>query len=735
MNYSPVQWELIVSQFGDTMALPPEERQRYLDQAGNDPNVRAEVEAMLAAADGAGEFLTRPVSVVAPEPPAPLARGTRLGAWCLVRLVGRGGMGEVYEAERSDGQYEQRAAIKVMKPEAPAHLDRFQVERQILARLDHPGIARLLDGGATPDGRPYAVLEFVEGQPLTEACRARKASLEERLRLFAQVCEAVAHAHHHGIVHRDLKPANILVGTEGRIRLLDFGIAKLLDPTAWPGDRGATTAEHPLTPDYAAPEQVAGRPITVATDVHALGLLLFELLTGRPVWRLSGLPLAGALETVLEAPVPSASSAAAEAGAPVPPERLRGAFDAIVARCLQKEPAKRYPSVDALRTDIERTLRGEPIAPGDGGRVRRLGRSLLRQRRALLAGSTAAVLIALVAGYAAGHRPDARVDPTAIHAYQEGRRELSRLRPETIRHAIQLFQEAIERAPRFAAAHAALANAHRYMVFLAEAPPVEEFPAAKRAAERAIELDPTLPDGYFGRGCVLYWYEWDWSGAERAFRRALELDPKHGEANLILGHLLHVLGRKEEGLGFIRHAAEVAPDSVLVNAIASNFLVGDGQLAEGVAALDRAAKIDPDVWIVHQSRFLTLRAAGDQEGAIAALRRAVDLTEMSFPRALLGQVLNARGDVTGARRLLDELVARSSRQFVQPIPIASLYAALGEREAALEWLEKGVAARDFSLVLLKANGALAPLRDEPRFQAVARTVGVDVVGPVTRGPH
>src|ERR1700742_2260768 len=269
-----------------------------------------------------------------------LAEGTRLGPWRLLHLIGRGGAGEVYLAERADGAFQQRVAVKVMQRGAVAEVARFQAEREILARLEHPGIARLLDGGVTDDGRPYMTMEFVEGRSITDYCRLINATLEQRLGLFLQVCDAVAYAHRNLVVHRDLKPSNILVTPNGTVKLLDFGIAKLLDAQRARVTQAAAT---PMTPICAAPEQLTGGPVTTATDVYALGLLLFELLSGTHPWMGSDTPVLQAMRTVLQRPAPTLSrTAEAQPNPPVPVRLIRGDFDAIVAKALRKEPGDRY---------------------------------------------------------------------------------------------------------------------------------------------------------------------------------------------------------------------------------------------------------------------------------------------------------------------------------------------------------------------------------------------------------
>ncbi|MEO5560861.1 MAG: serine/threonine-protein kinase, partial [Dokdonella sp.] len=249
------RWNRLEQIFADALDMPENARSAFLDRAcSNDAELRREIDQLLRAHDAPGVLDVAPHAAETPPLNPSLAAGTSLGAWRIDKIVGRGGMGEVYAASRADATFEQRAALKLLRYEAAGQMERFHAERRILARLEHPGIARLLDGGVAQDGRPYTVMEYVEGQSLTDYCRARHASLRERLALFAQVCDAVAFAHRNLVIHRDLKPANILVDADGNVKLLDFGIAKLLDATASPQNADNTIA--PFTPDYAAPEQL-----------------------------------------------------------------------------------------------------------------------------------------------------------------------------------------------------------------------------------------------------------------------------------------------------------------------------------------------------------------------------------------------------------------------------------------------------------------------------------------------
>jgi predicted Ser/Thr protein kinase len=397
---SPAQRARVDALLDDMFDLPEAERMANLRARRiEDSAVLAEVESLLRSASASGGFLSNP-----PKPPAEElipdgTLGLRLGPWRITRLLGRGGMGEVYEAKRADGNFEQRVAIKLLQRDAAAQMERFQAERQILARLEDPGIARLYDGGVTEDGRPFMAMEYVEGRPITEYCQVTRASFEQRLALFVQVCDAVAYAHRNLIVHRDLKPSNILVTRNGAVKLLDFGIAKLLDAQRARVTQAALT---PMTPICAAPEQLTGAAVTTATDVYALGLLLFELLSGAHPWMGSDTPVLQAMRTVLQRPAPSLSrTAEAQPNAPVPARLLQGDLDAIVAKALRKEPGDRYATVEAMKLDVERSLRGEPVAAREGARLYVISRTLRRYRWAAAAVSAVIVSLAVGLGVAA----------------------------------------------------------------------------------------------------------------------------------------------------------------------------------------------------------------------------------------------------------------------------------------------------------------------------------------------
>jgi serine/threonine-protein kinase len=381
------RWNRMQDLFAAALETPPADREAYLDRIA-DPEMAAEVRALLRAHEHSGR-LDRLADVLGPPAPPdaglddPLPAPSRVGPYALLRPIAHGGMGSVYLAQRADGQASYQVAIKLLRRDLDSAeaRRRFLAERQILARLIHPHIARLLDAGLTPDDRPYFVMEYVEGEPIDGYADARHATVNERLELFRTVCAAVQHAHRSLVVHRDLKPANILVTGDGAVKLLDFGIAKALDPEAFPESGRTETGLRLMTPEYASPEQLRGEPVTTASDVYQLGLLLYVLLAGRRP-RLVGPPGAPGMVTreVTRPSVavargtaapsgnddPTADQPAAVAGARgTSPERLRralrGDLDNIVLRALREEPERRYASVEQLAEDVRRHQVGLPV--------------------------------------------------------------------------------------------------------------------------------------------------------------------------------------------------------------------------------------------------------------------------------------------------------------------------------------------------------------------------------------
>src|SRR5579871_1256302 len=412
------------------LALAETDRQSYLAEVcrGN-PELRREVESLLVHESRANQFLEKPAflpeqlleSVAGPD--TVLEDGSRqsiigqiIGHYKILREIGSGGMGRVYFATRSD-DFQKSVAVKLLRAgvDSDELIARFRVERQILAAFDHPNIARLIDGGATADGRPYLVMEYVQGVPIDQYCDAKRLSIEERLRLFLPVCSAVQYAHRNLVVHRDLKPSNIPVTEDGAPKLLDFGIAKLLRPELAPVTEAFTaTGMRMMTPGYASPEQVLGGPITTATDVYSLSAVLYQLLTGHQPFRLktntvgelyemakSGEPTrpSAVVQSIEDSITPEGVSEARNC----PPERLRrlltGDLDSILLRGLQKDPQRRYSSVEQFADDIRNYLEGRPVIACKETFVYRARKFVRRNKGRVLA--AALVFLTLAGGVVA----------------------------------------------------------------------------------------------------------------------------------------------------------------------------------------------------------------------------------------------------------------------------------------------------------------------------------------------
>jgi serine/threonine protein kinase/Tfp pilus assembly protein PilF len=408
LDGSPIDWASAESG-ADEMERPLLDPLRLLASLADVHRLPAPSPIEAPPADGAAEERIPDLS------------GETVGVYRLIEPLGRGGMGEVYLGERADGRFEQKVAVKLVKRgmDSVEILRRFARERRILARLEHPSIARLLDGGETPDGRPYFVMERVEGVTITDYCRTHDVPLEDRLRLFASCCDAADAAHRALVVHRDLKPSNILVTPEGRVKLLDFGIAKLLEEEE--GETPLTRlGERVITPAYAAPEQILGGGVTTATDVFALGVVLYELLTGaHPYDRRATTPheLASRVEREsAERPSSAATRTTdADAAGPTRPRwarRLHGDLDTITMKALAHEPERRYPSAAALAGDLRRYLTSRPVEARPASRGYRLRKFVVRHRLGVVAAGVvaAAVIVALAVSLAqtAAARREAR---------------------------------------------------------------------------------------------------------------------------------------------------------------------------------------------------------------------------------------------------------------------------------------------------------------------------------------
>ncbi len=441
---SPVDWQRVRAEFDSLSAIDPEGREALLQVLRReDPLAHAEVVSLL---DAASRVQERSLDAVAPDLLASLAdaqhaahvlrrSGQRIGDWTLLRLLGSGGMGSVYLVERRCDGFVQRGALKLVGSDVPtpSQVARFHLERQVLARLDHPGIARLIDGGTTDEGQPYLVMDYVDGQRLDQFCASREAALPLRLRIFIQVCRAVGAANRALVVHRDIKPANIVVDQDGSPRLLDFGIAKLLDGVEAAPTRTAERGRL-LTPRYASPEQVRGDPVSTVSDVFALGVLLYEMISGRTPYGAAALDDLGLARAIVDLdPVPPFRSPdpGSSVSTPFPPVDVpaswRPDLEAVTGKAMRKKPSERYRSADEMADDVELLMAGQPIMARRGDTLYRW-RKLLQRHRWLVGSASAVALTAAISVVVWQQQRDAalasaqRAEQLAEQAQQQARR-------------------------------------------------------------------------------------------------------------------------------------------------------------------------------------------------------------------------------------------------------------------------------------------------------------------------
>jgi serine/threonine-protein kinase len=701
VSIDSARWQRIRELFERAVELDAVERAALLDaDCDGDARLRAEVEAMLAA-DAQAQQADTAVGKAAPELLAELAAhdqrehaarwiGRRMGAWQLEREIGRGGMGAVWLAHRADGAYQGRVAVKLMRAgfDGGDLARRFQAERQILAGLDHPNIARLVDAGRDADGAPFLVLEYVEGEPITAWCDRERLPIEARLQLFLQVCAAVAHAHQRLVVHRDLKPSNILVTAEGRVRLLDFGIAKLIVES-----EAATGTAHALfTPEYAAPEQVRGELATTAVDVYALGLLLYELLSGRRPYQVdTATPLAWQRAVLEQEPQrPSAAvTRSTKRGADISPEilannrrmapkrlrqRLSGDLDAIVLKAIRKDPGARHASVQQLALDVQAALDGRPVSARRGSASYRAWRWIARHALATSLAAVAMTSLLVGLGAALWQAREARAQRDAAQAQRELAREEARRAEATVKFLTDVFAQADP------------GNTEGAVLTAGE---------VLAAAEREVDRDADLgPENRLSLALAVASAYRALSENERMFA---VLEQRQGdiaattstrlrvEALMMLGIAHTRLGRGDEGMAHyaMAEAANAGGDPLLqarIDRLFAMMHVNRREVPEGMARVERAYRtllaatgpVSEDVVGVLDVYLTLLENAGRSQEAVAitrpsyeALARAerIPAERRATLMATHGQALLLAGELEEAERVVRESLALGTRLY------------------------------------------------------------------------
>jgi tetratricopeptide (TPR) repeat protein/predicted Ser/Thr protein kinase len=758
------EWGAVKDILNEVLECPPTERSAYLDKAcAGNPSLRRQVEALVEADGKTWSLLEAPAAAASSLTSAGRApaAGDRIGAYEILKEIGHGGMGIVYLARRADEQFERTVAIKVARAgfAGDSLTRRFRSERQIVANLDHPNIARLLDGGATSDGRPYLVMEYVEGEALTQWCDARGLGIRERLEIFLEVCAAVQYAHQHLVVHRDLKPANILVTEQGTVKLLDFGIAKLVDPDLAESAERTGTLFRLLTPDYASPEQIRGEPISTASDVYALGVVLYELLTRERPYRLTGVSPAEMLWIVCEKePVkPSAVVKADRAN------ELAGDLDTIVLTALRKEPSRRFASANALAQDIRRYLSGLPVEARADTFGYRAGKFVKRHR----AGVAAAALIAVaLAGGLVMTLLEAR---RARAAETRAERRFDDVRKLARSLLFEIHDSVADLSGATAARTLIVQRALEYLDNLARETTRSD-PGLMRelasAYQRVGDVQGNPNSANLG----------DSGGALKSYRKALGLletlaarAPRDQEIQrefaAILDSVGDVLGRRgEQAEELEAYKRSLAVREALVAAdpksttsrrgLATSYhriasvLVDQGKLPEALAMWRREMELFEALWnenpsdpraqrnvaLSYKYTGGTLERMNERPAALELYRKAVALDEarsaaepknasaqidLSFSYGALGQCLSSMGDLDGAIETYGKALAIREALVARDPKDVNARSALGKayRRMGTYFLKKGDGLQAVDFCLKGVRMAESVSREDPANKA------------------
>ncbi|HEY3350364.1 MAG TPA: protein kinase [Thermoanaerobaculia bacterium] len=762
-----------------------------------------------------------------------VAPGSRLGPYEIAALLGKGGMGEVYRAR--DTRLARDVAIKVLPEElfeGEERRQRFEREAKLLASLNHPNIAAIYSFeevfSSLSSSRHLLVMELVEGDDLTHRLASGLLPVEESLSFAGQIAAALAAAHERGIVHRDLKPANVRVTPDGRVKLLDFGLAKRTEPGAAQDVTGAPTVSKGTEPGvvmgtfpYMSPEQALGKPVDFRSDQFAFGTIVYEMLTGRRAFARASAPET-MTAVIREEPEPL------ERAAPGAPVALRR----IVERCLAKSPGGRYastqdlvealggvkglpspfsgaraapaededvvPSVAVLpfvnmsadpeneffadgitedviahlakirtlrvtsRTSVmafkkhQQSLREVGAALGVGmlveGSVRR-SKNRVRIVAQLVDPRTdqhlwaetydrdlddifaiqTDVALQIAAALRAeltlderariGRRPTRDLD--AYQLYLQGRHHFQEFTKAGSARALALFEQAVARDPLFALAYAGIAQTHVEGVIggISGVVPGEAFARAQEAVDHALALDDGLAEAHGIAGVLRFTRDFDWKGAEAESRLALKLSPGSADICLQLGWLCSAQGRFDESLALMRRAREIDP--LAIRSDYPNELMRAGRTEEALAECQRALAIDPSYPRLHTVFGWACLGLGRTAEGLAALERAVELLpESTIFRAQLGQALGMTGQEAKARAILSDLEALARTQYVAPYYLAHVHTGLGERDAAMDCLERALEDRSGAIYGIKGSYLFASLRDHPRFQAMLRRMNL-----------
>jgi serine/threonine protein kinase len=701
---SPEQWRQVDQFFHEASALPPSERTRFLELRCPDAKVRAEVESLLASDRKTLGFIDQPPEI--PEQVLcefdPASPPRQFGPYELREKIGEGGMGAVYTAQRVDGEFHRTVAIKLVgaQLEGEFALRRFRLERQILADLSHPNITMLLDGGTTPEGRPYLVMEYIEGTPLPDYCASANLSLEQRIELFRLVCLAVDYAHRRQVIHRDLKPSNILVTAEGVPKLLDFGIAKIFGTPQESSAGNPLTVRMLMTPEYASPEQLRGEEPSFASDIYSLGVILHELIRGAST-----------------EPRPSPKLPSKKNGKPSLVLGRPHTLEAIVVKSLSRNPEERYQTAAELASVLQQfTGRGEVERP-----------SSLRRRR-LAAGAVVALAGTGIHLWLRTNRQKrlSTGDPASgipeANEYFERALLLSNTNWDP-RRIIELLEKALALDPEFSAARGAL-GFFELMMFDGG---LSADPASIDRAElhllRALKEDSSSAQTHRALAALYYYRRRpdlvDKHAAEALRRNPANAMPKNWVLNVRL-----IAGELDA-------ARRLAVDALKLNPLLSGMRMNlaeilreQGDPAAAIRKHEKNLEINPKRIQSLIGGAQAMLDLGQSATARQFLERGPEEQRQNYQYRLAQALLLAHeGDCAGALEKMDD----NSRQWAAHVPfatgwVAEIYAVLGEHALALDWLEKAAANGDRRATWYEMDPHLATLRREPRFLALMQSM-------------
>jgi len=727
MVMTPERYKQIKSIFQSAVELPRSEQAIFLDEAcSGDEGLRREIEDLLSSHGRVKDSIEAIASEVAAamlaEPQSRSLIGRQIGAYQIIEQIGRGGMGEVYLAQ--DGRLGRKVALKLLPAKFAADAERvrrFEQEARSASALNHPNVIVIFEIGAA-DGAHYIATEYVAGQNLRQMMAGERMSFGAALSVATQVTNALAEAHKAGVLHRDIKPENLMVRPDGVVKVLDFGLAKLLDRRPeFANDAGGSTASGMVmgTARYMSPEQARGQEVDARTDIFSLGVTLYEMIAGKaPFDGRTSMDVIAAILHVNPTPL-------SELRAETPAD-----LEQVVMRALHKDREERYQTAEELLADLTSVGRRPPLSTNSEARVNSLK---ARYRVARLAAALLTLLLVAggvffytrrIAAPAPKTRPaaeDRTNNPEAKRLYLKGQYEFSRRTSESLKKGRDAFEQAIKLDPNYAAAWVGVANCWTVMGQINSAHQSDAITQAKAAITRALELDESLVEAHAALALIKTQHEWDWEGAEREYRRALALDANYAPGWHWYAMHLSLLGRHDEAISAIRRAEELDPVSLVINCNHGWILWCARRNDEAIAQLRKTIDLDPYFANAHDKLANVHETTGQYAEAIE--HRAIS-SDLSGARPEVGAGMRAAYRRGGwqefARREVGRLQRESQARYQNPKYLALAWARLGDKDRALEWLKRGYAERSEAMLYLKVDPRYDSLRDDQRFVDLLR---------------